>query len=71
MGPPDLSAFSAPDSSQLCRPRKKLHTVRETLRALRDYLRQIFLFDWLPDHRELVKEHLLLKGFLFEPKLTK
>ena len=50
---------------------KKLHTVRETLRALRDYLRQFFILVWLPDHTELVKEHLRLKGYAFDAKLTK
>ncbi|MEA3366877.1 MAG: hypothetical protein U9R68_02040 [Planctomycetota bacterium] len=51
--------------------KKKLHTIRQTLTALRDYLCQVFLFLWLPEHGDIVKEHLRDKGYLFEAKLTK
>jgi len=47
------------------------YTIRRTLTALRDYLAQVFLFLWLPEHREVVKERLRDKGSLFEAKLTK
>jgi len=32
---------------------------------------RLFLFLWLPEHGEVVKEHLRDKGYLFEAKLTK
>ena len=43
--------------------RKKGLTVRQTLMALRDYLRQRFLLYWLPENGELFKEHLREKGY--------
>ena len=39
--------------------------------ALRDYLRQMFLLVWLPDHIELFKEHMQRKGYAFNVELTK
>ena len=39
--------------------------------ALRDYLRQRFLLLWLPAHIELLKEHMLRKGYAFNVELTK
>ena len=39
--------------------------MRQTLWALRDYLRQVFLWLWLPDHLEVFKEHVRHKGYLF------
>ena len=45
--------------------------MRETLRALRDYFRQKFLLGWLPDHQEVFKEHMKLKGYAFSIELTK
>lgn len=39
--------------------------------ALRDYLRQKFLWVWLPEHVEVFKEHLQRKGYLFNVELTK
>jgi len=45
-------------------PKKGL-TVRQTLMALRHYLRQRFLERWLPQNSELFKEHLRSKGYCF------
>ena len=50
--------------------RKKGLTVRQTLMALRDYLRQRFLEQWLPQNGELFKEHLQSKGYWFGPQLV-
>lgn len=45
--------------------KKKLRTARQTLMALRDYLRQVWVLDWLPAHVEVFKEHLNATGYLF------
>lgn len=50
--------------------RKKGLTVRQTLAALRDYLSQRFLFEWLPANGRLFKEHLRDKGYWFRPELV-
>ena len=50
--------------------RKKGLTVRQTLMALRHYLRQRFLERWLPQNGELFKEHLRSKGYCFSPQLV-
>jgi hypothetical protein len=50
---------------------KKLHTLRQTLFALRDYLWQKATLVWLPGNLEVLKEHLQLKGYLFNVELTK
>lgn len=47
---------------------KKGLTVRQTLMALRQYLRQRFLERWLPQNGELFKEHLQNKGYCFSPR---
>jgi hypothetical protein len=50
--------------------RKKGLTVRQTLGALRGYLEQRFLFEWLPENGGLFKEHLRQKGYWFRPELV-
>ena len=45
--------------------------MRQTLLALRDYLWQRATLVWLPKNLEVVKEHLKLKGYLFNVELTK
>jgi hypothetical protein len=45
--------------------------VRQALFALRDYLWQKATLVWLPDNLEVLKEHLRLKGYLFNVELTK
>ena len=44
---------------------KKLRTLRQTIRALQDYLRQRFWLHWLPEHQEVFKEHTRQKGYCF------
>lgn len=48
---------------------KHIRTIRQTLMALRDYLRQFYTFVWLPQHIEVFKEHLQNSGYLF-PNLS-
>ena len=48
---------------------KRICTIRQTLMALRDYLRQLYTFVWLPQHIEVFKEHLQTSGYLF-PNLS-
>ena len=56
--------------ARLCE--KPIRTLRQTLMALRDYLRQVYLLQWLPDHIEVFKEHLQTSGYLFpDAELTK
>ena len=56
--------------NRLCE--KPIRTLRQTLMALRDYLRQVYLLQWLPDHIEVFKEHLRTSGYLFpDVELTK
>jgi len=49
---------------------KKGLTVRQTLMAVRHYLKQRFLECWLPQNGELFKEHLQQKGYWFSPQLV-
>ncbi len=56
--------------ARLCE--KPIRTLRQTLMALRDYLRQVYLLQWLPEHIEVFKEHLRTSGYLFpDVELTK
>lgn len=56
--------------ARLCE--KPIRTLRQTLMALRDYLRQVYLLQWLPEHIEVFKEHLRASGYLFpDAELTK
>ena len=50
--------------------RKKGLTLRQTLMALRHYLRQRFLVQWLPQNGEHFKEHLQQKGYWFGQQLV-
>jgi len=38
--------------------------------ALRGYLRQRLVFDWLPRNEKLFKEHLKSKSYWFSPQLV-